>query len=591
LTKIAYDLLKDLNSRGLVTTDIRIRYQARNTKASGRTSFTSFVNFQDFENRLGYIINDRRFLCSAGRFPIIENIKITNTNLNFANSYRWYNITGSRNLVKEIKYDSLRSPNYETEIQRYLDLMNSLFDTYVSNTKLSIDERLNSYVDPCYVDAGYVSPNSEPVPYVIRYVPDKVFVGNIPAIAPGLGRRLAITFTPNGYETTLKAPDEGFANISDMLAWVSIYWGNFGRWSINEAGQLQINTIRKFTAATKITITPLVLPVLQIEATGSPFQIPTLDNSGLPCQAPYDNGSQIIYPSVKHRYSFKITNISDVECSRFTLKLSGDWSKVKNPIISGINFGSATIKGSIIEWEGTLPQSIFVSMTIEADVTSGGSAKVDLANNTIGFVNPGLGSEKNQAYVPTNYQIGISIDPTAYAYSENPYNSINISCYLTLRAYIIYAYSSNLTASSVNSPISGPNTYIRPIQFSFQSSAPIPYAYTAVVSEPVTTQKTTLADITNYLNSARFPLGYFYSSIYQGIPNTVLTVNMLTYYDILDGSGVIGNIFEIKDTAETLLSYSGPSNQWILNIPDLLVYPVIGDTYTAYGTCLDLYIP
>ena len=37
--------------------------------------------------------------------------------------------------------------------------MNDLFDQYVKNINTAIETRLNSYVDPCYVDSGYVSPN------------------------------------------------------------------------------------------------------------------------------------------------------------------------------------------------------------------------------------------------------------------------------------------------------------------------------------------------------------------------------------------------------------------------------------------------
>ena len=43
---------------------------------------------------------------------------------------------------------------------RYKQLMNDIFDQYVKDVNSSIEIRLNSFVDPCYVDAGYVSPNS-----------------------------------------------------------------------------------------------------------------------------------------------------------------------------------------------------------------------------------------------------------------------------------------------------------------------------------------------------------------------------------------------------------------------------------------------
>jgi hypothetical protein len=54
-----------------------------------------------------------------------------------------------------------RSTIYETTIQKYLDLMNEKIDAYVSNARNGIKVRLNSYMDPCYVDAGYVSPNAD----------------------------------------------------------------------------------------------------------------------------------------------------------------------------------------------------------------------------------------------------------------------------------------------------------------------------------------------------------------------------------------------------------------------------------------------
>jgi hypothetical protein len=105
-------------------------------------------------------MNSPNPLCSAGEFPVIENIEIRNENLYFKNEYRWYNITQSRTLVESIAYDSYRKEFQDNEVIRYKNLMNDIFDQYVKDINSAIETRLNSYVDPCYVDAGYVSPNS-----------------------------------------------------------------------------------------------------------------------------------------------------------------------------------------------------------------------------------------------------------------------------------------------------------------------------------------------------------------------------------------------------------------------------------------------
>jgi hypothetical protein len=161
LLRINYDFLLDLKRKGLEPVDMRIKSLPRDTIVySRKTSFTSVRSLDEFNYLYGSVITDRHYQCYAGTFPVIENIKLINNNLSFKNDYRWYNITQSRTLVKEIQYDSLRKDFYETEIQRYIDLTNKLFDEYTSNINTAIDVRLNSYMDPCYVDAGYVSPNS-----------------------------------------------------------------------------------------------------------------------------------------------------------------------------------------------------------------------------------------------------------------------------------------------------------------------------------------------------------------------------------------------------------------------------------------------
>ena len=161
LLKINYEFLLDLKKKGLNPNDIRIKLRPRDSVVSGnRTLFTTIEDFDHFNRAYGYIINDPKFLCYAGPFPVIENIRLVNQNLSFKNIYRWYNITESKKMIREIQYDSLRKDFYESEIQRYLDLMNQSIDDYTAKINKAISVRLNAYVDPCYVDINYVDPNS-----------------------------------------------------------------------------------------------------------------------------------------------------------------------------------------------------------------------------------------------------------------------------------------------------------------------------------------------------------------------------------------------------------------------------------------------
>ncbi len=161
LLRITYDFLNLLERKGLTSTSIRVKFLSRDSKLRGNR-YKSYKDLKTFADDNREILFSRRFLCSAGEFPVIENVVLTNQNLNFKNNFRWYNITQSRKLIKEVQYDSNRKDIYEREVQRYLDLMNQSIDEYIKNLSSSIKIRLDSYVDPCYVDAGYVSPNSDP---------------------------------------------------------------------------------------------------------------------------------------------------------------------------------------------------------------------------------------------------------------------------------------------------------------------------------------------------------------------------------------------------------------------------------------------
>ena len=158
LAKINYDFLLNLKRLGLVPSSIRVKYVSRDSKVNTLSS-TTFNTLDQFITAHSSILDNRKYLCSAGEFPIIQNLILTNINLNFSNTYTWYDITGSKRLVRSLPNDPVRQTIYETQTAKYLDLMYKKIDEYINNARTGISVRLNSYVDPCYVDAGYVSPN------------------------------------------------------------------------------------------------------------------------------------------------------------------------------------------------------------------------------------------------------------------------------------------------------------------------------------------------------------------------------------------------------------------------------------------------
>ena len=156
LLKISFDFLTLLEKKGLTVKNVKVKYLSRDTKLAG-TKYVLYPALNNFYSANSDILTSRRYLCSAGPFPVVENIILINTNLPFKNEYEWRNVTDKRLLVKNIQLNNFA--NYDAEIQRYIKLMNEMFDTYVTNVNAAIKARLNVYVDPCYVDAGYVSPN------------------------------------------------------------------------------------------------------------------------------------------------------------------------------------------------------------------------------------------------------------------------------------------------------------------------------------------------------------------------------------------------------------------------------------------------
>jgi hypothetical protein len=158
ILKITNDLISSLERRGLTVKDIKIKMLSRDSRLSGG-DFRIYSTASNFYSMSSSILNSNNYLCSAGPFPVIETITLTNNNLPFSNDYVWSNITDARILVKRFELNNQSSTLYEADVERYADVMRSFFDEYTANINSGIRARLNSYVDPCYVDDGYISPN------------------------------------------------------------------------------------------------------------------------------------------------------------------------------------------------------------------------------------------------------------------------------------------------------------------------------------------------------------------------------------------------------------------------------------------------
>ena len=158
LIKRNNDFIVDLQKRGLKIKNIKVRFLIRDIGKKGNR-YRNFSTVENFNAFFSSILSSPKYLCSAGDFPIIENIELENQNIGFVNNYKFYNITDKRYSVKSIQYDSFQKDFFESEIIRYETLLSTLFTNYTSNINNSITVRLNTYMDPCYVDENYVNNN------------------------------------------------------------------------------------------------------------------------------------------------------------------------------------------------------------------------------------------------------------------------------------------------------------------------------------------------------------------------------------------------------------------------------------------------
>ena len=520
ILKINDDFLKTLEKRGLKVKTLKVRFLIRDVGRKGNR-YVGYRSLAEYTSKTSHILNSSNYLCSAGDFPIIENIELVNQNLSFGNDYRWYNITESRKLVKRLDYDSYRADFYNEEIVRYENLMNELIDQYTRDIQTAIDVRLNSYVDPCYVDAGYVSPNSEPgdVSTLLFTSSRFYFTAAFPALSTGQNYTIDLNIAGNPASPT--SPTFGFSSQSSLLSWVQTNWSNYGFWSITPTGLLQLTT--GISSLGQLVISSVTLPELQVSQGPMPFTRLTTDQLGNPCDRPYLVGATTVYPNIKHSWKFRITCASS-SVNSFYLNLSGDFLGVGSPYIKSCSIGSATLSTNVVTWNGTLGTGSYVDIEIAGDVTLGGKADVYLGSG--GYAHhtpPGINTVNNQAKVPFNYSIIGSLVANPNYYFVSPTNTASILGSFETKTYKFYEFSNsgnNLLMTSL--PIlSGTTRQIRMSGLTIESIQH--YNTPGEWSKP-------MSQFCENVNDELLKLGYVWGLVCNNSTRTQ-TIMLTTYYD------------------------------------------------------------
>lgn len=157
--KINYDFIIELKKRGYLASDLKVRYKQKDSNPRVVSRSFGYRTYESFISSLSFV-NEPNYLCYAGELGIIENLKLSVTSKNFTIVFSCFNITETQTINHKVSFDNKRNEFYTTEVERIQKTIIDLFDKYKQNINNAIDTRINSFLDPCYVDAGYVSPNS-----------------------------------------------------------------------------------------------------------------------------------------------------------------------------------------------------------------------------------------------------------------------------------------------------------------------------------------------------------------------------------------------------------------------------------------------
>jgi hypothetical protein len=586
ILKINDDFLRNLEKRGLKVKSLKVRFLIRNVGRKGHR-YVRYDSFEAYKKIASSILGQARYLCSAGDFPVIENLELENVNLNFANEYQWYNLTESRYLVKKLDFDSYRNNVYSKNIVRYESLMNDSISKYVSDINNAINIRLNSYVDPCYVDAGYVSPNSEPIDRntLLFTTPRYTFSSAFPTLS--IGQNYTVSLSISGSSPNQTFPTYGLSTITQVLDWVQSNWGTYGYWTINSTGKLEFVTDQSTQVI--LTISTVTIPELSITAIG--VTKPTDDQFGDPCNKPYLDGSLLVYPNIQHIWEYRITCLSGA-INSFGFSISGDAAGCPNKYVNTVTSGTAIIGGNTITWNGSLTAGNYVDIHIGGDVTLGG--KADIYTGSGGYphhTSPGINTLNNQATVPKNYSAIATLVTSPNYYTIGGNNTASNTESLTTYTWEVYDYSNSSNSDLCTGPLAG--------NINKQLRTTGSTANNIVLSSTTTTWTKPLSNFTESLNNTYQKLGYFWclqtntASKYQG-------VFFATYYDFTvstPGSGIQNSSFVWQydndgngtpdgTTTKTPINEVG---QGLTEYIDF-AYPIIGQTYRGWNVS-DVYFP
>ena len=151
LSRVLYDLLIDLGRNGLSVGRCRVKLMLRPGTNSTSTSYENGAALLDAVR----FVELPRYLCQVGGYPVISNIELkTVSPAGYTVSV--YDVIGSRRITSVSPMDRKRDASIASVEARYLQYVAQRMEQYAADVSKSMEARTSAYVDPCYVDAGYV---------------------------------------------------------------------------------------------------------------------------------------------------------------------------------------------------------------------------------------------------------------------------------------------------------------------------------------------------------------------------------------------------------------------------------------------------
>ena len=143
----AQNELNRIENLGYEITNIRVMSISR---SFGVTRYVTYNTKNDFLDQFEADLNSQERDSIIGDFTFIDTIHVKDLSTN--SIFKILNITSQNPKLTTI----ISSVNRDIEIRKRDSLLNSL-NSYVDMTKELMEDRLNSYVDPNYVEEIYVS--------------------------------------------------------------------------------------------------------------------------------------------------------------------------------------------------------------------------------------------------------------------------------------------------------------------------------------------------------------------------------------------------------------------------------------------------